>query len=200
MSNPAPERLAKQIGFILEIDRLKTILRRTYILHADRRENSAEHSWHLAILAVVLAEYSNEPVDVGRVVKMAVIHDIVEVDAGDTFIYDDAGNARKAAAEQRAADRIFGLLPSDQAGEFRAIWDEFEAGVTPESRLARAIDRLMPLLHNFHTSGRAWRENGITADRVLDRNKTIADGSRVLWEFARGLINEAVESGFLKKP
>jgi putative hydrolase of HD superfamily len=144
-----------------------------------------------------LAEYTDETVDVCRVMKMTIIHDIVEIDAGDTYIYDEAGNAKKAEVERQAADRIFALLPLDQCNELHTLWDEFEAGVTPESRFAKAIDRIMPLLHNYYTGGRSWREHGITADQVLARNRNIASSSIVLWDFVCGLIEEAVGSGFL---
>jgi putative hydrolase of HD superfamily len=195
MAETALDRLKSQIEFILEIDRLKTILRKTYLLHADRHENSAEHSWHLAMLAIILAEHTDEPVNVGHVLKMVLVHDIVEIDAGDTFAYDVAGNAVKAKAEQRAADRIFALLPNDQAKELRALWDEFESASTPEARFARAIDRAMPMLHNYYTGGRTWREHCITADRILARNQEIADSSTVLWNYLRALIEKAVEAG-----
>ncbi len=190
-------RLHDQIGFILEIDKLKGILRRSYLVDGSRRENSAEHSWHVAVMAVVLAEHANEPVDVGRVVKMLRVHDIVEVDAGDTFVYDTAAAGAKIERERRAAERLFGLLPGAQGEELRSLWEEFEAAGTPEARFAAALDRLMPVLHNVHTRGRSWREHGVTADRVIGRNVRISEGSRELWEYARGLIEKAVESGHL---
>jgi putative hydrolase of HD superfamily len=195
----ASERLEKQINFLLEIDKLKTILRRTYLLHVDRSENTAEHSWHLALTAMILCEYANEPIDVAHVIKMVLIHDIVEIDAGDTYLYDAAGALDKAERERAAADRLFGLLPADQAREFRALWDEFEAKQTIESRFASALDRFIPQLHNYHTQGRSWKEHGITADRVLDRNACIADGSCTLWEWAEALLNDAVDKGFLRR-
>jgi putative hydrolase of HD superfamily len=191
------DRLRDQIRFILEIDKLKGILRRSYLVDESRRENSAEHSWHVAVMAVVLAEHANEPVDVGRVVRMLLVHDIVEVDAGDTFVYDTAGADAKAEREQRAAERLFGLLPGEQGDELRSLWEEFEVANTPDARFAAALDRLMPVLHNVHTRGRSWREHGITADRVVGRNIRMAEGSRKLWEYARGLIENAVESGHL---
>ncbi len=191
------DRLHEQIRFILEIDKLKGVVRRSYLADASRRENSAEHSWHVAVMAAVLAEHANEPVDAGRVVRMLLVHDVVEVDAGDTFVYDDAGAESKAERERRAADRIFGLLPADQGAELRALWEEFEAARTPDARFAAALDRLMPVLHNVHTNGRSWREHGITADRVIGRNRAMADGSRALWEYARGQIERAVASGAL---
>ena len=155
------ERLARQIDFLVEIDRLKHVLRRAYLPGTDRNENTAEHSWHLAVAVLVLAEYAAEPVDLARVVRMALIHDIVEIDAGDTFFFDPIGALDKAEREQRAAERLFGLLPPDQADGFRAAWDEFEARQSPEARFASALDRFMPLIHNYLTEGRAWRQHGV---------------------------------------
>ncbi|MBV9850165.1 MAG: HD domain-containing protein [Armatimonadetes bacterium] len=198
MTTDAPtERLTRQIAFILEIDRLKGVLRRSYLADGTRRENSAEHSWHLALMAMVLAEHANVPVDALRVLQMLLVHDIVEIDADDTYCYDEVGALDKEEREQRAADRIFGLLPPDQERDMRGLWDEFEARVTPEARFAAALDRLMPLLHNYHTQGRSWRENGITSRQVRARNAHIADGSEELWRFAGGLIEDAVSRGFL---
>ncbi len=191
------DRLDDQLRFTLEIDRLKGVLRRTYLLDGTRRENSAEHSWHVAVMAAVLAEHANEAVDVGRVVRMLLVHDVVEVDAGDTFVYDREAARSKAERERRAADRIFGLLPPDQRAEMRALWEEFEAAETADARFAAALDRMMPVLHNIHTEGRAWRENGVTAEMVIGRNSRIAEGSRVLWERVRALIGKAVERGHL---
>ncbi|MBF0334212.1 MAG: HD domain-containing protein [Alphaproteobacteria bacterium] len=191
------DRLSRQIAFVLELDALKQVLRQTLLLADRRQENDAEHSWHIAMMALLLAEHAAQPVDVARVVKMLLIHDIVEIDAGDTFIYDEAGHADKEAREQAAADRLFGLLPADQGAELRALWDEFEARATPEARFAASIDRLQPLLHNVHTEGAAWRRHGVTADRVLARNAMIGDGAPVLWDYARRLIEQAADAGHL---
>lgn len=191
------ERLERQIRFILEIDRLKSVLRRSYLVAGDRLENSAEHSWHVAVMAVLLAEHANCPVDASRVVKMLLVHDVVEVDAGDTYVYDRSGVAGKAEREARAAGRLFGILPEDQARELRGVWEEFEAGRTAEARFAAALDRLMPVLHNCFTAGRSWREHGITADQVIARNSAITDGSEKLWQYARALIADAVAKGNL---
>lgn len=191
------DRLARQLEFILEIDRLKSVLRRTYLLSGERRENSAEHSWHIAAMALILEEYANEPVDILRVLKLALVHDIVEIDADDTFCYDEGAIATKAEREQRAATRIFGLLPDDQQGEVRGLWDEYEAGDTQESKFANALDRLMPILHNCCAGGRSWRENGIRRSQVLARNRHAADGSERLWAFIRQLVDAAVERGYL---
>jgi len=191
------DRLAAQLRFILELDRLKSVYRRTYLLDETRSENSAEHSWHLALMAMVLAEHANKSLDVGKVIRMVLIHDIVEIDAGDTYIYDAQGD--KAEREEQAAMRIFGLLPSDQEQEFRALWEEFESGETPEARFASALDRFMPQLHNYHTQGRSWKEHGITAERVLARNVEIGEGSVTLWEFTQTLIERAVAEGLFPK-
>jgi putative hydrolase of HD superfamily len=192
------QRFERQIQFILEIDKLKTVLRRTYLIHEDRSENTAEHSWHLAIMAILLAEHANEPVNVPRVVKMVLIHDIVEIDAGDTYFYDTTAALDKSQREQAAADRLFGILPPDQGNELRELWEEFEACETADARFALALDRFMPQLHNYHTHGRSWTEHGITAERVLERNASMAEGSARLWECARSLLDDAVAKGFLQ--
>lgn len=192
------DRLTQQLEFIAEIDRLKHILRQTWLLDGSRRENDAEHSWHIAVMALLLAEHAEAPVDLARVVKMLLIHDVVEIDAGDTFIYDTAGHADKDEREQRAADRIFGLLPADQAAELRALWDEFEARDSADARYAAAIDRLQPLMHNYRTQGKAWRAHGVTADQVLAMNHPrISAASAALWQLAERMIAESVERGYL---
>ena len=193
------ERLERQIAFVLEIDKLKSVLRRSYLLNETRRENSAEHSWHLSAMALVLAEHGDAEVDQLRVLKMLLVHDIVEIDSGDTYIYDAAGNDTKAAREQEAAARIFGLLPPDQSAEVQALWQEFEARETPEAKFAAALDRLMPLLHNYHTEGRSWREHNISKAQVLNLNRHIAKGSQSLWEYAKALIDDAAAKGYLSK-
>ena len=190
-------RLEQQIAFLREVDKLKTVIRQTYIVDESRQENTAEHSWHIAIAALTLAEHSDEPVDINRVIKMLLVHDIVEIDAGDTFAYDVAGHEDKDAREQRAADRLFGLLPDDQQREFRALWDEFEALQTPEARFARAVDMLMPMLHNYHSEGKGWRENGVVSQQVLNRQKQIGKASSALWEAGQKLVAEAVATGTL---
>lgn len=191
-------RLQAQFRFLLEADKLKEIFRQSLCTQSRRNENDAEHSWHLTLLVIVLAEHSNVPdIDVLKVLKMLIIHDLVEIDAGDTFAYDTARMADQHEREARAADRIFGLLPPDQTAAFRALWDEFEARETAEARFAAAIDRLQPVLLNCATEGAAWNRNGVTADRVLARNQHIADGSNALWDYARTLIQTAVQSGHL---
>lgn len=191
------DRLSSQISFIIELDKLKTIHRQTWLIDATRRENSAEHSWHIAMMALILQEHSKEPVDLQKVVKMLLIHDIVEIDAGDVLVYDTAGQQQKAEREQQAAARIFGLLPDDQTETIRQLWQEFEAGTTAEARFAAALDRLMPLLHNYLTEGRAWQQHGITAQQVLTRNAHIAEGSPQLWEYAKEIVQQSVQKGYL---
>lgn len=193
------DRFEQQIRFILEIDKLKTVSRRTYLLNADRFENTAEHSWHLAIMAILLAEHANEIVNVPRVIRMVLIHDIVEIDAGDTYYYDSVASLDKAEREGQAADRLFGMLPSDQGTELRQLWEEFEACETPDARFAAALDRFIPQLHNYHTHGKSWNEHGVTADRVLEGNACIAEGSVKLWECAQSLLKAAVAKGFLRQ-
>lgn len=194
---PTSSRLEQQIRFIVEIDRLKSVLRQTYLADSSRRENTAEHSWHVSLMALVLAEHSAEPVDRSHVMELLLVHDLVEIDADDTFAYDDAGNATKVARETAAAERIFGLLPPDDGLRLRALWDEYEAGETPEARFALSLDRLMPMLHNALTAGRAWQANGVTADRVLHRTESISAGAPALGEFARDLVNKSVAAGHL---
>ncbi len=193
------DRLEQQLAFVREVDKLKHIFRRNWLLNGSRLENDAEHSWHLALMAFLLPEYAaDENLDVTRVLKMVVVHDLVEIDAGDTYAYDSKGRETQAERELRAADRIFSLLPPDQASEFRALWEEFEARETAEARYAGALDRLQPLMHNYFTEGRAWREHGITADQVVVRCHPIVDGAPRLWQYAEQLIADAVARGYLK--
>jgi putative hydrolase of HD superfamily len=194
------KRLESQLGFILEVDKLKEVFRQTLCTQSRRAENDAEHSWHLCLAVIVLAEHANEPrLDVLRVLKMVIIHDLVEIDAGDTFAYDTARMAGQHEREALAADRIFAILPSDQAAEFRALWDEFEERRTPEARFAAAVDRFQPCLLNCNTEGAAWKRHGVTEDRVLARNSHIADGSSELWEATSAMIREAADSGHLDR-
>jgi 5'-deoxynucleotidase YfbR-like HD superfamily hydrolase len=191
------ERLARQIDFIVEIDKLKTVLRRTTLIDRSRQENSAEHSWHIALMAVLLGEHAKGDVDLLRVVKMLLVHDLVEIDAGDTFCYDAAANADKEERERRAAERLFALLPADQTAELWALWEEFEARETPEARYATALDRMQPILHNLHTDGVSWRRHGIRKEQVLTRNRPIEDGAPTLWEYVARRVEEAAASGML---
>jgi putative hydrolase of HD superfamily len=196
----ANERLAQQIRFIIEADKLKEIFRQTLVSQSRRRENDAEHSWHLTLLVIILAEHSNvQPLDVLRVLKMLIIHDLVEIDAGDTFAYDTARMADQHEREARAADRIFGLLPTDQSCGLRLLWDEFEARETPEAKFAAAVDRFQPMLLNCLTEGAAWKNHGVTSDRVIARNKHIAEGSTPLWEYMSQMITDAIAAGHLAK-
>jgi len=192
------QRLEAQLGFIIEIDRLKQIVRQTYLMDASRRENDAEHSWHIAMMALVLREHADEEVDVLRVIEMLLVHDLVEIDAGDTLLYSaERNSSERLAAEQCAAERIFGLLPAEQARQFRDLWEEFEAKQSPEARFAGSLDRLQPLLHNFNTGGLAWRQHGISVAQVLERNACIGSGSKSLWNYARWLIDESLRLGYL---
>lgn len=192
------QRLQQQLRFVLEADRLKTVLRQTFLADASRQENSAEHSWHLALMAFLLAEHVGEEMDIGRVALMLLLHDLVEIEAGDTFAYDAEASLDKAVREREAADRIFGLLPDDQAASFRMLWEEFEHRTTPEARFANALDRLQPVLLNFHSGGEGWRRWDVNAEQVLERNRPIGDASPSLWHHARGLIHEARQRGWLR--
>lgn len=193
------ERLREQIGFIVEIDKLKGILRQSLVLEDGRQENDAEHSWHICMMAVLLREYAAGEVDVLKVVEMLLIHDIVEIDAGDTFAYDAAAHADKAAREEKAAERLFGLLPAEQGTRLRRLWDEFEARQSAEARYAAALDRLQPMLLNFYGKGGGWKRHAIGKEQVVEYNRHMAEGAPALWEYARGLIEEAVEEGYLKE-
>lgn len=192
-----PDRLKRQMAFIVEIGRLKHILRRTLTIHSDRNENDAEHSWHLAVMALLLSEYAEKGVDVLRAVKMVLVHDLVEIDAGDTYCYSDHDPAEKIEREQEAATRIFALLPEDQAGEVMELWQEFERGDTPEARFAAALDRLQPLLLNYHARGKTWQKHGVRRHQVMERAAPIGESSPDLWEYARNLIDRAVSEGIL---
>jgi len=193
------DTLTSQMAFLVEIDKLKAVLRRAYITDASRRENSAEHSWHVAIMAMMLGEYANEDIDLLQVIKMLLIHDIPEIDAGDTSIYARASDRNSTNREILGAERIFSLLPEHQAQEARDIWYEFEQGQTPESKFARSLDRLIPLIHNYCTHGKRWKEDGITYQQVLAINQIIREGSQELWAYALSIIDECVSKGYLLK-
>jgi putative hydrolase of HD superfamily len=191
-------RLARQLAFLLEADRLKQVERQTAIVGGSRRENTAEHSWHLGLFALVLAEHADEAVDIGRVLAMVLVHDLVEIDAGDTFAYDETGYETKAAREQAAAERLFGLLPEGQGAELRALWEEHEASATADARFANALDRLQPVLLNHAAGAHApWVRHGITYEQIVRRNVVIADGSRALWAEAHQRISQAVTEGWV---
>ena len=192
--------MLNQIEFIKEIDKLKFIFRKTKLINSNRPENDAEHSWHLAMMAIVLAGHANEPIDLEKVMKMVLIHDIVEIDSGDVFAYDTTKSHDNFDEELKAARRIFGILPEEQAEEFINLWIEFEEMKTPESKFARALDRLEPLLQNASNNGGTWREFDVKYDKVIEKKKAIKDGSEELWKFAENLIDESVEKGILSSP
>jgi len=193
------EQLQKQVDFIHEIDKVKYIQRKTRLFNSDRTENDAEHSWHLAVMALVLAGHSNEAIDLLKVIKMLLIHDLVEIDAGDIFLYDTTTSHTNTAAERAAAKRIFGLLPQAQAEELILIWEEFEAGETAESKFARAMDRFEPLLQNRSNKGGTWKEFNVPYDKVIEKKSVIKKGSDFLWNYAKKLIDNSLEEGILKK-
>ncbi|EHI5142571.1 HD domain-containing protein [Vibrio alginolyticus] len=191
--------MEKQLALVIELDKLKSILRRTRVKSAEGRlENSGEHSWHVALMAILMEEHANAPVDICRVMKMLLIHDVVEIDAGDTFVYDTAASQEQAEKEIRAAERLFGMLPSDQEQELLALWHEFEAAQTDDAKYAKALDRLIPMLLNYHNNGQSWKEHGVSREQALTINKRIEFGSVTLWDKAKELIEEATEKGWLK--
>jgi putative hydrolase of HD superfamily len=193
-----PFHLLQQIEFILEIDRLKQVLRQTLLTDRSRQENSAEHSWHIAIMAIVLSEYAPPGADLLSAIRMLLIHDLVEIDAGDTFCFDVATNHNKTDREQAAADRIFGLLPEEQGQELRSLWEEFEARKTPTAQFANALDRIQPVLHNRENQGGTWRQHGITQAQVLERVEPVKTGTPLLWPFVQQVIEDCIAAGFLK--
>lgn len=193
----AAGRLARQLEFIVELDGLKRTLRQTLLTDASRQENSAEHSWHLAMAALLLAEHATEPVDVTRVVQMALVHDVVEIDAGDTFCYDAAANLGREARERQAAERLFGLLPAAQGAELRALWEEFEAAETADARFAVALDRLQPLLQNHRSGGGSWRRHGVTRAQVTARMRPIRDALPAAWPVVERILDEACAAGWI---
>lgn len=192
------DRIQKQITFIERLDHLKQVLRQNLVMDESRRENSAEHSWHIATMAMVLAEHAPASLDQLRVLRMLLLHDVIEIDAGDTFCFDVEGNRDKAAREQLAADKIFGLLPADLAREFRAVWDEFEEGETPEARFANSLDRFQVLLQNINTRGGTWRIHGIEKDRVVKRMLPIKDGAPALWPVVEAYLDAACSQGLIR--
>ena len=192
------QRLQQQLNFLMEIDQLKQVERQTAITDGSRRENTAEHSWHLAMYALVLQEWSNVDVDIAHVLALCLVHDIVEIDAGDTFAYDTTGYADKEAREQKAADRLFGLLPDDQRDRLRSLWDEDEAQETPASQFANAVDRMQPAMLNHHAGDESpWKRHGVSYPQALKRLSPIGDGSTTLWQHTQTLINEARSRGHL---
>ncbi|MGV1718614.1 HD domain-containing protein [Vibrio furnissii] len=194
-----PSRMQQQLNLVLELDRLKTVLRRTRVKSADGRlENSAEHSWHVAMMALLMQEHANAPVDIHRVIKMLLMHDMVEIDAGDTFVYDTAASVQQAEKELAAAQRLFGMLPADQGEELFGLWREFEAAQSADAKFAKALDRLIPMMLNYHNQGQSWIENGVSRQQALTVNRRIDEGSHALWEYAQQMIEHATEQGWLK--
>lgn len=192
------ERLQKQIEFVIEIDKLKNIYRQTYVLGEERKENDSEHSWHIALMAFLLAEYSEKTIDVLKTMKMLLIHDIVEIDAGDTYCYDAEGYKTKAEREEKAAQRIFGLLPENQFSELYALWREFEDGSSDEAKFAAVLDRIQPLILNYTKNGISWKEHDVCKEQVAGRYSQTAEASEKLTQLAMNIINDAHEKGWLK--
>ena len=194
------ERIEKQFSFIREIDREKLIGRQTYLSDGKRKENDAEHAWHMAVMTILLSEYANERIDVLKTVTMLLIHDIVEIDAGDTYAYDEEAKKTQEDRERKAAERIYGLLPSDQGERLKALWEEFEACETPEARFARCMDNLQPMVLNAATDGKAWVEHQVELSQILGRNRNTHAGSEELWEYARkNWIDPNVEKGRIRE-
>jgi putative hydrolase of HD superfamily len=196
--NLTSKRLESQIQFLIEIDKLKHVFRKTKLFDKSRFENDAEHAWHLALMAIILAEYSNEPVDIPKVVRMVLIHDIVEIDAGDIIVYDTQNRTLAQEKETIAAQRIFGILPEDQKNEFIALWKEFEEKQSPEAKFAAAIDRFEPILQNHLTDYDTWKTHEISLAQLHDKNQHIQAGSKEIWEVVRKIFSEAKESGHIK--
>lgn len=193
------DRFFQQMEFLMELDKMKLIQRQTPLADGSRKENDAEHSFHLAIMAFLLSEYANEKIDVLRTIKMVLLHDTIEIDAGDTYAYDVKANESKRAREVKAADRIFGLLPKDQKEEYRALWDEFEAIQTPESKFANALDKMQPVLLNNASHGISWKEHDVKKEQILNRNKKTPEGSLVLWDYIKKIIDDNVKIGNIKE-
>lgn len=192
------ERLKKQLEFMLELDKMKNLYRQTYVLHEDRKENDAEHSWHIAVMAFLLQEYANSETDIFKVIKMLLIHDVVEIYAGDTYCYDEKANSTKAEREENSAQKVFGLLPENQKQEFYGLWREFEDANTNEAKFAGVLDKLQPILLNYSKSGISWKEHGVYGKQVSARNKNTSDISAELAEVINLVIEDAVKKGWLK--
>jgi len=193
------EKIKKQIEFVAEIDKLKNVLRRTCPIGMERKENSAEHSWQVILTAILMSEHANNNIDLLKVVKMLAIHDIVEIDVGDTFHYHKSTTENLYEKELAAAERIFGILDLPQREEFLLLWKEFEARKTPEAQYAASIDRILPIIMNSQNKGGIWKENGITVERVLEKNSHIFDGSKVLWETTQAILEESYKKGYIDK-
>lgn len=191
------DRLEKQMKFILELDKIKKIIRQTPLSDGSRKENDAEHSWHLAVMCLLLSEYANEPIDIAKTIGMVLLHDVIEIDAGDTYAYDEAANETKREREVAAAQRIFSILPEDQVNIMRGLWDEFEEGITAESKFANTLDKIQPILLNDSSNGISWEEHKVRLSQILKRNEKTTDGSRELWNYALKIINKNVEEGHI---
>ncbi|MCD8014786.1 MAG: HD domain-containing protein [Lachnospiraceae bacterium] len=194
------ERIRRQFAFCLEMDKEKNIGRQTYLSDGERKENDAEHAWHMAVMTLVLGEYANEDIDLLRTIGMLLIHDVVEIDAGDTYAYDEEGKKTQRQRELAAADRLFSLLPPDQGAKMRALWDEFEACETPEAKFARTMDNIQPAMLNAAAGGKAWSEKGVHLNQILERNKNTAQGSEALWDYSlENFIEPNVKDGNILK-
>lgn len=191
-------RLEKQMEFVLEVDKLKKITRQTYLSDGSRKENDTEHSWHLALMCALLSEHANEKIDVTKTMLMVLIHDIVEIDAGDTYAYDTQGNTTKREREVKAAERLFNILPEDQAVYLRNLWEEFEEAQTPEAKFALTLDKVQPVMLNAASGGRSWREHEVEVSQIMKRNERTPEGSQDLWKYIEALILENVEKGNIK--
>ena len=192
------ERLKKQLDFILEVDKVKNIFRQTYLADGNRKENDAEHSWHLALMAVLLKEYSNEEVDLGKVIPMVLTHDLVEIDAGDTYAYDEKGAQTKDARERKAAERIYGILPEDQGSYFRKLWDEFEEYESADAKFAHLLDNFQPFLLNDASNGLSWTEHGVHKSQVCKRNEKVPETSEIVWNKMLEVMDKHIAEGHLK--
>lgn len=193
------ERLEKQLSFLMEIDRQKEIIRQTYLSDGSRKETDAEHAWHLAMMCMVLSEYANEPIDVPRTIMMLLAHDLVEIGAGDTYAYDTEGNATKRQREEKAAERIYGMLPEEQGNTLRMLWEEFEAMETPEAKFANAMDKIQPVLLTDRAQGKSWREHQVRMSQIMERNARTHEGSEVLWDYIRNVLEKNADAGFIRR-
>lgn len=193
------ERLEKQLSFLMELDKQKEIIRQTYLASGSRKETDAEHAWHMALMCMILSEYANEPIDVAKTMMMVLTHDLVEIDAGDTYAYDAVGNQSKKERELKAAERIYGILPEEQGSYLRSLWDEFEEMQTPEAKFANMLDKIQPVLLNHASKGKSWEEHGVHIEQILKRNARTHEGSEVLWKYIEEILQENVEKGLILK-
>ena len=191
-------RLQQQLAFLVEIDRMKNVMRQTLLADSSRRESDAEHSFSLAMFAMLLAEHAEEEIDISRVIRMVLVHDLIEIYAGDTFCYDQKGNEDKETREKEAADKLYAMLPEDQAAEYRALWEEFDRMDTPDSRYAAALDRIQPMLNNYLTNGHTWKLGNVTSEQVYKRMEPIRNGLPKAWPIVEWIINTSIEKGFLQ--